>query len=117
MDNMDRARSIFVIGLALLFMGLSFNAYACLVPIFETPHSAMERGCSDTEDESPRIFCDGFKTLGFQSPEKVAPLLSALLCETTHNVIGLTPSARFSLKEIADGSPPLREPSFSVLRI
>jgi len=53
-----------------LFFALSFNAYACLLPVNGTPAAAMGNGCS-TPDEPPVYqFCDAFKTLGVQSVDK-----------------------------------------------
>ncbi len=52
--------------LVLLFLAVSYNAYACLVP----PPQAqpMTHGsCQDTQDEPVRQFCDAFKTLSVQA--------------------------------------------------
>jgi hypothetical protein len=54
-----------------LFFALSFNAYACLLPVNGATLSAMGDGCS-TPDEQPVFqFCDAFKTLGVQSADKI----------------------------------------------
>jgi hypothetical protein len=47
-----------------LFFALSFNAYACLLPM---NGSTAGMGCS-TSDE--RQFCDAFKTLGLECADK-----------------------------------------------
>jgi hypothetical protein len=55
--------------LILLLLGFSFNAYACLVPIFATDGS-MEKTCPSSDQSAPKLFCDTFKTLGVSSPDK-----------------------------------------------
>lgn len=68
---MRRARGFLVGFLVLLFLGLSFNAYACLVPLFGVADMAMGNGCSDPEEQPVRQFCDAFKTLGVQPPTEL----------------------------------------------
>lgn len=76
---MRRARVLLAGTLLLLFLGLSFNAYACLVPLFGVADMAMGNGCSDPEEQPVRQFCDAFKTLGVQaSPQSQ----SAIDCQT-----------------------------------
>lgn len=53
--------------LFLLFFGLSFNAYACLVPIYGTADAMRATDCSSPQEEPARQFCDAFKTLSVQS--------------------------------------------------
>jgi hypothetical protein len=54
-----------------LFFALSFNAYACLLPVNGAPAAEMGNGCS-TPDEQPVFqYCDAFKTLGVQSADKL----------------------------------------------
>ena len=43
----------------LLFLALSTNAFACLVPLYGA--SNMEAGCPSGAEQSPREFCDVFK--------------------------------------------------------
>jgi len=64
---MRRAHVILTGVLLLLFVGLSFNAYACVVPLFGEGRSAMAGGCADPEEQPARQFCDAFKTLGVQA--------------------------------------------------
>jgi hypothetical protein len=56
-----------IISLILLFAGLSFNAYACLLPLFDIPASTMGSGCSTPDEQPVRQFCDAFKTLSVES--------------------------------------------------
>ena len=76
---MHRARIYLAVILVLLFLGLSFNAYACLVPLFGVAGVTMGSGCSDPEEQPVRQFCDAFKALGVQaSPQSQ----SAIDCQT-----------------------------------
>ena len=54
--------------LVLLFFALSFNAYACLVPLNGGSPTGMQNGCPDAQDQPVRQICDSFKTLGIQAP-------------------------------------------------
>jgi hypothetical protein len=53
-----------------LFFVLSFNAYACLLPVNGVTASAMGDGCSTPDEQPVSQFCDTFKTLGVQSADK-----------------------------------------------
>lgn len=75
---MRRARVILAGTLVLLFLGLSFNAYACLVPLFGAADVMMGSGCSAPEEQPVRQFCDAFKTLGVQSATE---LQQAIECQ------------------------------------
>ena len=63
MKSPRRGRCGLVVFLVLLFAGLSFNAYACLIPLFGTPATSMRNGCPTSEEPPVREFCDAFKTL------------------------------------------------------
>lgn len=76
---MRRVRVFLAGTLVLLFLGLSFNAYACLVPLFGSTASAMHQGCSAPEQQPLRQFCDAFKTLGVQAGAEHQP---AIDCQT-----------------------------------
>jgi len=60
---MGCARRVLILVLILLFFGLSFNAYACLVPLFDVTGSSMKNGCATPHEEPVRQFCDAFKLL------------------------------------------------------
>ena len=68
MISPSRGRRGLVLILVLLFMALSFNAYACLIPLFGTSAVSMGNGCPTSEDSPVRQFCDHFKTLAVHSP-------------------------------------------------
>jgi hypothetical protein len=57
--------------LILLFFALSFNAYACLLPVNGVTAGAMGNGCSTPDEQPVSQFCDTFKTLGVQSADKL----------------------------------------------
>ena len=64
-------RPVLAVFLVFLFFALSFNAYACLLPVNGVTTSGMGNGCS-TQDEQPvSQFCDAFKTFGVQSADKL----------------------------------------------
>ena len=66
-----RSCSVLACTLVVLFFALSFNAYACLLPVNDVTASPMGNTCS-TPDEQPVFqFCDAFKTLGVQSVDKL----------------------------------------------
>ena len=63
--------SVLACALAVLFFALSFNAYACLLPVSGITEAAMGNGCSTPADLPVYEFCDAFKTLGVQSADKL----------------------------------------------
>lgn len=63
MQSASKTRLLLIISLILLFVGLSFNAYACLIPLFGITATSMENGCPTSEESPVREFCDAFKTL------------------------------------------------------
>lgn len=56
--------ALFLIG---LFLTFSFNAYACLVPIYGGMKVSHGSDCTTPGEESASHFCDGFKSLAVQS--------------------------------------------------
>ena len=66
-----RSRSVLACTLVVLFFVLSFNAYACLLPVSGVTAAAMGKGCSTPEEPPVYQFCDAFKTLGVQSADKL----------------------------------------------
>lgn len=65
-----RSLSVLACTLVALFFALSFNAYACLLPVNGPPAAAMGNGCSTPDEQPVYQFCDAFKTLGVQSADK-----------------------------------------------
>ena len=70
---MRRLRPFLAVTLALLFLGLSFNAYACLLPLNGASASAMGNGCPSQDEQPARQLCDAFTTLGVQAPLHADP--------------------------------------------
>ena len=66
-----RSLSILACTLVVLFFALSFNAYACLLPVNGVTAAAMDNGCSTPDEQPVNQFCDAFKTLGVQSADKL----------------------------------------------
>lgn len=50
-----------------LFLAFSFNAYACVVPVFTKMPVTSGSDCNKPGKEPVTQFCDGFKTLAVQS--------------------------------------------------
>ncbi len=65
---MRRTRAFLALLLLLLLLGFSFNAYACLVPLYGGAGAAKGSDCSAPGEQSARQFCDTFKTLGVHTP-------------------------------------------------
>ena len=66
-----RAPSLLAGTLVVLFFALSFNAYACLLPVNGVTAAAMGNGCSTPDEQPVSQYCDAFKTLGVQSADKL----------------------------------------------
>jgi hypothetical protein len=105
-----RAPSILAGTLIVLFLALSFNAYACLLPVNGVTAGAMGDGCSTPDEQPIYQFCDTFKTLGVQAADKL-PLDSnsqAICSEDTASLALLvfltSPSSRLSDHPVV--SPP-----------
>ena len=97
-----RLPSVLAGTLVVLFFALSFNAYACLLPVNGVTAGAMGNTCSTPDEQPVSQYCDAFKTLGVQSADKL-PLNSdcLTLCpEDTASLallgIHLSPSSRLS---------------------
>ena len=66
-----RSRSVLACALVVLFFALSFNAYACLLPVNGIATAPMSNGCSTPDEQPVSQYCDTFKTLGVQSADKL----------------------------------------------
>ena len=64
-------RSVLTCILVVLFFALSFNAYACLLPVNGATAATMGNGCSTPDEQPVYQFCDAFKTLGVQAADKL----------------------------------------------
>ena len=70
---MNRARAFVAVALLLLFFGFSFNAYACLIPLYGGASTGKGSDCSAPDEQSARQFCDAFKTLAVHTPPDLEP--------------------------------------------
>ena len=66
-----RCSSVLACTLIVLFFALSFNAYACLLPVNGVTATAMGNGCATPDEQPVNQYCDAFKTLGVQSADKL----------------------------------------------
>jgi hypothetical protein len=66
-----RSSSVLACALVVLFLALSFNAYACLLPVNGVTPAAMANGCATPDEQPVSQYCDAFKTLGVQSADKL----------------------------------------------
>jgi hypothetical protein len=69
--HFHRAPSVLACTLVVLFFALSFNAYACLLPVTSVTAGAMGNTCSTPDEQPASQYCDAFKTLGVQSADKL----------------------------------------------
>ena len=70
--HFHRAPSVLACTLVVLFFALSFNAYACLLPVNGVTAAAMGNTCSTPDEQPVSQYCDAFKTLGMQSVDKLS---------------------------------------------
>jgi hypothetical protein len=66
-----RALSVLACTLVVLFFALSFNAYACLLPVNAVTPAAMAKGCAVPDEQPVSQYCDAFKTLGVQAADRL----------------------------------------------
>ena len=104
--------------LSVLFFALSFNAYACLLPIYGTTPAPMAHDCSTPPDEQPQVYpyCDKFKTLGVQSAGDDQVFCPKDTVSLAHHVILTSHSNRLSDHPIVGSGRDLLL-KISVLRI
>jgi hypothetical protein len=97
-----RSPSVLACTLVVLFFLLSFNAYACLLPVNGVTPAAMANGCATPDEQPASQYCDAFTTLGVQSADKLSlnSEYQALCPEDTASLallaIHTSPSSRLS---------------------
>ena len=97
-----RSLSVLAGTLVVLFFVLSFNAYACLLPVNGITPAAMANGCATPDEQPASQYCDAFTTLGVQSADKLSlnSDCQALCPEDTASLallaIHTSPSSRLS---------------------
>ena len=88
--------------LFVLFIALSFNAYACLLPVNGVTLAAIENRCSTPDVRPVYEFCDAFKTFGVQSADTrhlnsdYQTIYSEDAASSAYLVILTSPSSRLS---------------------
>jgi hypothetical protein len=65
---------IWAMTLATMYFLLSFNAYACLVPLYGGIEVMSGSDCSMPQEEPARQQCDAFKSLGIQGVPSLLPV-------------------------------------------
>ena len=70
-----RRASLIAVTLAVVYLLLSFNAYACLIPLYGGMQVAQGSDCSMPGEHPARQHCDAFKSLSVQG---ASPVLQAL---------------------------------------
>ena len=117
-----RSLSVLTCTLVVLFFALSFNAYACLVPVNGVPAPVMANGCATPDEQPVYQLCDVFKTLSVQSIDKLqlSSDYQTICSEDTASLallaIHTSPSSRLSDHPTV-GSPQDLLLKISVLRI
>lgn len=74
MQSLPKLLALFLVT---LFLSFSFNAYACLIPIYSGMKVSEGSDCSKPGEEPASQFCKGFKSLAVQSgPDLSSSVLS-----------------------------------------
>ena len=82
---MKRAPHI-AVTLAVVYLLLSFNAYACLLPM--SGGAVMEKGsdCAKPDEQPAGRLCDAFKSLGVQTVPPFQPLPATHVQGSAHDL-------------------------------
>ena len=117
-----RSPSVLAGTLVVLFFVLSFNAFACLLPVNGVTAAAMGNGCSTPDEQPVNQYCAAFKTLDVQSADKLhfnrdcQTICSEDTASLALLVIHTSPSSRLS-EHPAVAPPQDLQLKISVLRI
>jgi hypothetical protein len=65
-------QTLLALFLLTLFLAFSFNAYACLIPIYGGVKVNQGSDCTKPGEEPAAQFCNGFKSLAFKSSPDVS---------------------------------------------
>ena len=115
-------RSHLAISLAVLYLALSFNAYACLLPLYGGVEAAQGSDCAMPKEPPVRDACDAFKAIGVQSLSAAQPLSDCHAQVVLGEPVAVTVLASVQSRHYDfSGSPPFldRDPLSltSILRI
>jgi hypothetical protein len=119
---MHRLHPLLSTTLVLLFLVLSFNAYACLLPASNISSTEMGNGCPTSEEQPARQVCDAFKTLHVEAWSQPQPSCEAHVVWLGEALVAPAPSLS-PLSGIlkypfpSDSSSPLLRTNTTVLRI
>ncbi|HEX9284184.1 MAG TPA: hypothetical protein VF879_00830 [Nitrospirales bacterium] len=86
---MKRA-SLIAVTLAAIYFLLSFNAYACLLPLYSGAQAAPGSVCAMPQEQPIRDACDAFKALGVQTLSSVQPLPDSLIHAVANDLSAIT---------------------------
>ncbi len=75
--------------LAAVYLLLSFNAYACLIPLYGSVQVAQGSDCTMPDEQSANQFCDAFKTLSVQNAPSALQLVDFLAHAVAVEPLGL----------------------------
>lgn len=116
-----RGKRTLAIGTLLIFFLLSFNAYACLIPLYGGVTVAQGSDCTMPQEEQARQYCDTFKILGVQSFSSFQPLFEAPTHSFVCDLAVVPVLTSIGMRSfVTSESPPLRRNVLtltSVLRI
>jgi|SRR5437870_276295 len=115
------AKGLTATGLMVIYFLLSFNAYACLVPLYGG-QAAQPSDCSMPQEQSAQQYCDDFKSLAIQSvssPQSLGDVVALPLAaaDSSPPVEQLSPSRNLFTR---GGHPPFAQDPLaltSVLRL
>jgi hypothetical protein len=115
-------RSFLAISLATVYFALSFNAYACLLPLYGNEVVTKGADCAMPKEPPVRDACDAFKAIGVQSLSSAQPLTDCHLQVVVGEQISVSSLASVQPSRYDfSGSPPFldRDPLSltSILRI
>jgi hypothetical protein len=86
---MKRAPHI-AVTLAVVYLLLSFNAYACLIPLYGGVQAATGSDCAMPQEQPVRDGCDAFKALGVQALSSGQPLPDSLIHAVADELSAIT---------------------------
>ena len=121
---MRRFHALLSTTLVLLLLVLSFNAYACLLPVSSTSNTGMGNGCSTPEEQPARQVCDAFKTFNVEASSQPQPSCDGHMLWVGESLSGSLLSSpplggilKYPLPLPSDSSSQLLRTSTTVLRI
>jgi hypothetical protein len=96
------------IALAVVYLILSFNAYACLLPMSGGAVKEQGSDCAKPQEQPARQLCDAFKTLSIQMVPPFLPVPDTHAQGWAHDLPSTSILQQIaSLHRTAFGGPPL----------